>query len=425
MKRYMFFWLALTGFSLVAVAVFNLLVDPYGLFRIVDKPGFNKLKPKAGAHGPMVKAYNVIRVQPRGLIVGNSRAEVGFDPEHVDWPAKAKPVFNLALPGTGTSTTVQYLKHVLVNADNSAVSKPTVIVWGLDFMDFLVDADAPQQAKVARPDLRLFVTPSRWSSPQYLFQQLRDVAEATFTADAFLDSMRTIGSKNDPYAADLTLLGFNPMHDYLKITADEGYWAVFRQKDIENIKAYLKRPRGIFEAGRQTSGPLDDLREVLQLCRENGIDLHLLIYPYHARLLEIINITGHWPAFEAWKRAIVQAVDTEARTSGMKPVALWDFSMLSQWTTEVVPAMDDRQGRMRWYWEAGHFKRELGDKVLQRIFEPKASDNAFGLLLLPENVESNIAAMRVMAADYRRSNARDIEALNKFALDIMLQKRKQ
>ena len=65
---------------LLLVAGFNILVDPYGLFRLVDAPAFNATKPTSGAHGAMVKAYQVLRVDPAGLILGNSRAEVGFDP---------------------------------------------------------------------------------------------------------------------------------------------------------------------------------------------------------------------------------------------------------------------------------------------------------------------------------------------------------
>jgi len=80
MQRYLSFWLALTGCLILLVGLCNLVVDPYGLFRFVDKPGFNSIKPKSGVHGSMVKAYQVLRIQPRGLILGNSRAEVGFDP---------------------------------------------------------------------------------------------------------------------------------------------------------------------------------------------------------------------------------------------------------------------------------------------------------------------------------------------------------
>ena len=260
MPRYLRLWVILTVILLLAVASLNLIVDPYGIFRLVDTRGFNRVKPMAGTRGPMAKAIQVLRVRPQGLVLGNSRAEVGFDPENRVWPAQARPVYNLSLPGTGTSTTLRYLQHVLA----SGRSKPQMVVWGIDFMDFLVDARMPQRTRAAGPeDGRLLANPDGAKNPVHTLQLVRDYTNATFSLEAFLDSIETIASQNNPFAANLTPLGFNPMHDYLKITAEEGYWAVFRQRDIENIKAYLRRPKDIYDANGRSSPALDDLREIL------------------------------------------------------------------------------------------------------------------------------------------------------------------
>ncbi len=422
-RRYLPLWLVMTSALLLAVAGFNLIVDPYGLFRVVDEPGFNTIKPMAGAHGVTVKAYQVLRVIPHGLVLGNSRAEVGFDPQHAAWPAKAHPVFNLALPGTGTATTLQYLQHALESSDSSGSGKPEVVVWGIDFMDFLVDAGAPVRVKsVGRDRGRLLVNPEGLRNPWRFLQQVRDYGEATFTLGAFLDSVQTIGSQRNPYSADLTPLGFNPMRDYLKITADEGYWAVFRQRDLENIKAYLRRPKDIFDAAGRSSPALDDLRQVLRLCRQHGIALQLVIYPYHAHLLEIIRITGHWPAFEAWKRTVMYIVAEEARTAGGESIPLWDFSGFNELTSEAVPPKSDRQTKMRWYWEAGHFKREFGDLILERIFDSTAATAGFGVLLDTSNIEEQIHAIQLQEVNYRRVFSQEIEELERFAADLQPRK---
>lgn len=423
MRRYLPLWLVVTSALLLAVAGFNLIVDPYGLFRVVDEPGFNAIKPKAGVHGATVKAYQVLRVRPRGLVLGNSRAEVGFDPQHAAWPAKSHPVFNLALPGTGTATTLRYLQHALESGAGARVGKPEVVVWGIDFMDFLVDAGEPIRAKtVGAGGGRLLVNSDGSRNPGRVLQQVRDYGEATFTLGAFLDSVQTIGSQRNPYSADLTPLGFNPMRDYLKITADEGYWAVFRQRDVENIKAYLRRPKDIYDAAGRSSPALDNLHQVLRLCRQHGIALQLVIYPYHAHLLEIIRITGHWPAFEAWKRAVVHIVAEEARTAGGESIPLWDFSGFNELASEAVPPKSDRQTKMRWYWEAGHFKRELGDLILERLFDPTESRTGFGVLLDTSNIEEQIAAIRAQEVNYRRVFSQEIEELERFAGSLQSRK---
>ena len=425
MKRYLLFWALLTGLIILAVAVFNLVVDPYGLFRLVDRPGFNSIKPKAGTHGAMAKAYQVLRVQPRGLILGNSRAEVGLDPEHPAWPQNARPVFNLALPGTGTQTTLNYLQHALANSKNAGVPKLELVVWGIDFMDFLVDAAVPPpSSQMVKKDLRLLVTSDGSRNPERPVQQLRDYTESTLTLAAFLDSVDTLANRRNPYSEDLTPLGFNPMRDYLKITADEGYRAVFRQKDIENVKAYLRRPKDIFDASGQSSPALADLRQIVNLCRKNRIPLHLVIYPYHAHLMEIIHITGHWPAFEAWKRAVAQ-VAGEGKLNTESTVLLWDFSGFSEITSETIPDSKDRRTTMRWYWEAGHFKRELGDLILNRIFAPTDAHDGFGVLLNRANVDAQIATLNSQETANRHKHPQDVEELENIAVQMRAQQQKR
>jgi hypothetical protein len=160
MKRYLLLWLTLTSALLLGVAAFNLLVDPYRLFHLIDKPGFNVTKPKADAHGAMVKAYQVLYLQPQGLILGNSRAEYGIDPEQTAWPTSARPVFNMALPGKSTEISLRYLQHVLASAEGSQTRKPRVVIWGIDFMDFLVDANAHRLTAAAnQDDYRLLTNP--------------------------------------------------------------------------------------------------------------------------------------------------------------------------------------------------------------------------------------------------------------------------
>ncbi|MDR3394179.1 MAG: hypothetical protein P4L70_04180 [Parasulfuritortus sp.] len=419
MKRYLKLWLGLTGALIVVVAVFNFVIDPYGLFRFVDRVGFNSIKPTAEEHGRMAKAYQVLRVQPQGLIIGNSRMEWGFDPDNSAWPLQMRPVFNLALPGTSTSTSLHYLQHVLANAEGHTAIKPKIVIWGLDFFDFLVSSKVRRQSGITAhkesETERLLINLDGSANPSREFYKAKDYAESMFTLGAFLDSVQTLGSQSNPYSENLTKLGFNPMRDYLKIEADEGYWAVFRQKDTEYIKANLRRPVNIFYSNGRSSSALDDLRQVITLCRSHGIILHLVIYPYHAHLLETIRITGHWPAYETWLRTLSNIVATEPNELMAKPVLLWDFSGFNEISTESIPSQGNRRTKMQWYWEAGHFKSELGDRMLDRIFGKPGSISGFGILISPVNVDERIATLRIQESEYRSSHPQDIIELEHIA----------
>jgi len=371
MTRYRTTWLLATGLFLLVVAVTNLLVDPYGIFRLVDSEGFNRIKPAAATRGPMAKAYQVLRVQPKTLILGNSRAEVGLDPNFPGWPQSARPVYNAALPGTGTATSLRYLRHVLDANAGSPGNQPTLVLWGVDFMDFLVDPNKPSPTSNTTADnaesnrLMTASEGKRWR------QRLRDYAESTLTLAALMDSLQTLANQRNPYAIDLTPLGFNPMHDYIKISTDEGYWSVFHQKDLQYEKTFERLPKGIFSASGDTSSHWEDLKEIMRLCRQHGIELRLFTYPYHVHMLDTFRKTGHAQKLELWKLAIAKAIADEAIASGKAPYLLWDFSTLNSAMAEPVPPKGDHKSSMRWYWESGHFKSELGNQMLEQILTPK------------------------------------------------------
>lgn len=415
MKHYLSIWLASTAAALVLIGMFNGLVDPYGIFRLVDQEGVNRIKPAAANQGAMAKAYSLMRQQPRTLIIGNSRSEVGFDPLSPEWLADTKPVFNAALPGTGTATSLAYFRHFLALANKTPSAEPTTLVWGIDFMDFLVDGGTPTGSMPpTRRNGRLLVDPDGASSFDHWERRLRDYVEASFTLTATLDSLQTLTNQRNPYAAQLTSQGFNPMRDYERIAADEGYWTLFRQRDQSNVKAYLKRPTDIYEHGRNSSEALDHLREVLALSRSHGVRVKLVIYPYHARLLEIIRITGHWSGFEEWKRALVKVVEASNAGQG-NPAELWDFSGFNEYTMEVVPSKGDRAAKMLWYWEAGHFKRALGDRVIERVFSNEHTNSAFGLRISSDNIEQHLANMQFAAVGYRTLFPDAVRSLMEFA----------
>jgi hypothetical protein len=390
-------WALLTVGALLLASAVNLVVDPYGAYRLVVVEGFNARKPGASAQGPLVKAYGVERERPRGLVLGNSRAEVGFDPGHPAWPESSRPVYNAALPGTGTREGLRYLQHAL------AGSPLGTVVLGLDFMDFLVAPEAPpRESGGSQLERRLRVLDTGEPNPLRLLQRALDTRVTLLSLDALLSAVGTVAAARDGLAADLTDRGFNPMRDYERIAAQEGYWALFAQRDTENLKAYRQRPRNLFRVGSRSSGPLEELRAIVRTCARAGTDLHLVIYPYHANLLETFRVTGLWEPFEEWKRALVEVVEDEASPR----VALWDFSGYNPVTTEPVPPPGDTGTVLRWYWEAGHFKKALGDRVLGRIlglpgYTPSETGSGeLGVRLTAADLEVHLARIRGEQAAY-------------------------
>lgn len=83
------------------------------------------MKP-AAYHQAAAKTYLLERARPITLLLGNSRIELGFDPQSEQWPETMRPVFNAGLDGRDLSIAVKILdgalempglRHVLVGID--------------------------------------------------------------------------------------------------------------------------------------------------------------------------------------------------------------------------------------------------------------------------------------------------------------------
>lgn len=393
MAGYLQHWIYTLIALLLGAVGLNYWVDPYGLYR---PRGAGDWKPHAATQGELVKPYLVLRHPPRTLILGNSRAEVGFDPEDPAWPEATRPVFNLALPGTGTRVARRLFEHVL------ATHPPQAVVLGVDYMDFLVEPGARGGDPAMTRRLRLeAVHPAsvRW------LQRLHDLAATLVSLDALIHSLDTLRLAGRQGVADLTEAGFNPMRDYQQIARREGYFNLFRQRDLENIRAYQRRPRNLYSPGTATSPAFDDLTAIIEAARAREIPVQVVIYPYHAHLLEILRLTGHWDLFEDWKRELAHRVASHGRGRAM----LWDFSGYHEYARTLVPAPGDRKQTVHWYWEAGHFKRELGHLILLRL--QGAGPDEFGAVLTPENVETHLGQIQADGDAFRREQARVVAEL--------------
>jgi hypothetical protein len=383
----------------LAVIVFNVVIDPYGVFDMPRIEGVNAIKSRAGQRERLLKQYRTYSLRPSAIILGNSRAQVGFDPQHHAWPPDAKPVLNLAVPGTGLQTARMLLAHA------GYAGHPKVIVLGVDFVDFRLDASSSPEVHQT-----LVVEPPNVGA------RLQDYISITLSLDTLLDSVLTVRAQYETYPTSLTPAGFNPMLDYIGHAKVEGYGPLFAQRDEENAKNYLRGGKKIINPSTGTSPDFESIRALLRQACSMHAQVHMVIYPYHAHILELFHYTGLWGAFEDWKRELVKLVDSEASKSEAT-MRLWDFSGYSAFTTEAVPDSTDRRSSVRWYWEAGHFKKELGDVVLDRVLGSKAevsSDSSdFGVVLSPNNIEAHLESIRLARANYQREHKDEIVRLSR------------
>ena len=388
-SRYLSAWIWSTFALLLTIALVNVVIDPYGLFHVVDAPGVNRIKSQASERGLLFKRAGVERMRPNALVLGNSRAEIGFDPESAVWPASVRPAYNLGIPGSGIGAVAHEFARTL------RIGTPKLVIVGLDFVDFRVDPSSDDRFSESPPGADRL----SW---------VRDRASAILTMNAFLDSLATVKAQHETYPTGLTSAGFNPKQDYVGIAKREGYYAMFRQRDQENAGSYTRGPKSIYQAGGRPGPGFGAVENIIALARTNGVQLRLIIYPYHAHTLMLFHLADLWPAYEDWKRELTKRVDNASRTMDIE---LWDFTGFSPYATERVPRPGDTTTEVEWYWEAGHFKKSLGDRVLARLFGVYEDDDTWGCPLNGSNLEQHLREQRAEREHYERDHPDDVREL--------------
>jgi hypothetical protein len=386
------------AFCIVAFAL-TASVDPYCVFGVRQIAGWNRLKPDAYHRAAAAKTYLLERAAPTTLLLGNSRIDVGFDPESEQWPKTMRPVFNAGLDGRDLSIAVKILDGAL-----AAPGLKHVLV-GIDLPEFLrVDTGV---APAGPPDPgtdgdRLSTTADLSSDVRRLFARARDILEATLTIDSVSDSFTTILAQHRTDTNTMTSLGFNPLDDYRAYVRLHGFRDLFDQKQASYVVGFPTNNAHPDYTNPYAAPSFRSLRQIIRTARAHDIEVTLIIYPYHAWFMDLVRKDGLWDAFDAARRTLV-AVVAENDPSGQ--VRIIDFSGYNVYTTEPVPPPGDTRDEVRWYWEPGHFRPSLGDLIIARTYRDE--DVGFGRNLTPSTIENVLAAMRVEAMAEERTPSRN------------------
>ena len=333
---------------MASVALFNWTIDPYDLFNTPNWWGVNHEKIKKDNNDRLFKAVDIIRLQPKTILMGSSRTKQGLDPEH---PAikNNRFAYNLAINGPNTYEVRRYIEHAIANQLDLEQ-----IILGIDFFMFNSSLDNQPSFEEKRIEKK-YIIPT-------------DAINALFSLDTFDISKKTLNAslkteeQNNLYGEN----GFMPNRK-----ADDG---ATKWRFDQSIQLYFK-----LHSDYQFSQEYwSDFVKIVELCRQNNIDLKVFISPAHATQWESIEVTGRWDTFEQWKRELV------------KVTPVWDFSGFNIVTTEAIKA------KMNNYIDNSHYSPAIGNLILERIFNYNAEDipQDFGILLTTENIEQHLAKIR-------------------------------
>lgn len=360
-------WMLGTLLAVVAgVGAFNVLIDPLGVFAAPRIQGLNALKPYLDHHRTLARWSRARRQCAAVGIFGNSRAEIGFDPEGPALRARGLEAFNHAIPGSGVVLAYRQLEWL-----RGAACAPRTVILGVEFFDFLGAGAAARQPPEPIPAPHI---------------DLPFLAETVFSLTGLRDVAGTVLLQRATHPATLTERGFNPLQSYLPEVESSGHYLLFRQRAEENLKIWLRKASRITPPEGGQSADHAGLEAFLAAAASSAGAVHLVIYPYHAEIRLMMERLGLTPLFAEWKRSLVALAERQAAQG--QAVDVWDFSGLHPYTLEAIPPRGDRRTQLQYYWEAGHFKSALGERVLARIL---GEDSDFGVRLENHNLDPWLA----------------------------------
>jgi len=377
---------AILSCALALLFLCNLIVDPEGRFDLVTIPGVNQEKTEImEAGGRTAKALALEQGEYDAVILGSSRSENGLDPHYPAFGTRR--VYNAALQGSNFYETYQ----VFTFAKKTGHLK--TVVLGLDFLLFSdkreVAGDFPDSPFAGTnhwlSNLKYLVSPDTFSSSLQTVQDNRARRRSRYTAQ---------GMRGRP-----------PLADEGRVNHRDLFIKILTRNFLVSEETY-----GAFSYGPDR---VEMFRSLVNQCRAEGIALSVFIPPGHARDLEALRVLGLYPLFEQWKRDLVSVLVADAaRHPDRKPFQLWDFAGYSTLTTEDVPLATEKGKPMRWYWESSHFKKELGDLVLDRLFDYHDPGHVvprdFGVILTPENLEAHLALVRAQQKHYSETHPQEV-----------------
>ncbi|MBF0566666.1 MAG: hypothetical protein HQK89_15685 [Nitrospirae bacterium] len=357
-KRFLKHFFATTAAILALIAAFNVIVDPYGIWGIIDLKGFNGTKNRVQSER-MTKFYCVRRFMPENLIMGSSRV-LSFEPKAMNRYVKGS-TYNLALSGTCIRELYEYLEYI------ASRHKLGTVVLGIDLFTFNpVRNDLGKNIQVRTELERL--------RHRFYVKDFLDCALCYDAADKSVQTIRDSISNTSPH---FDMYSGTMTWDTYKNELSRKGVSFVRGKIADRLE-FFRTTNDLY--GEESFRNPDSLKanfgyfvKIVELCRREGIDLRLYVSPVYVSHFELIYRCGLGTTYEALLRAMAQVT------------GYYDFSGRNSITTNV-----------NYYWDSDHMRSELGRAIFARLFDDKniRLPENFGVFVNRENVEAHLLKLR-------------------------------
>lgn len=399
-KRYLYATLISISLGFLGVAVFNFSVDPYAIYRSHVTSQTLAQRPGAKIHERLHKVHQVLKIKPQTLILGNSRVTVGYDPMDPSFPYPK--VYNFGLDGANLHEIFHALKFV------HQLCPLKQVLLGLDFTSFNAFLKDKPDFNEDRYD------------PNHHYRHLEKL-KLLLAVSTLKDSLKTLTNGHDLNYPTLTTQGFSTTQALERYRVKGGG---HRAISLSSEKSYMKAtwfPEPLhqyhFLDPQNAYSSLDTFAQIIEYCHQNQIELIGVISPVHARLRLAQSLVHLEGTFKQWLKELVFINEHTAKLANAPAFLIWDFSGFEPLHQAPFPSLGDPDTSMDFYWEASHFKKELGHQVLRRIFSKSTALGYFGTRLTHETLFSHLHRLDQSKSQYMAHHPNVVEEITALLTD--------
>ncbi len=319
--------------------------DPFDLYGLLADSGKGI---RAGTPDRQAKAYAVIGARPDALVLGGSRAHMGYWTSDIGWEARRS--YNLGLNGASVYEMRRMLQHA------AAIGNLKQILVTLDLESFRTDTKGR--------DLResyLVVTSGGWRSPGWLL----NLVAATFSIDAIIRAVYIQSAGERLYDES-----GNGLHAQLRIPKTAEAFRSVANRQLGD-SAYWLHPDRYLGYAKADSWPIDEFRRLLETACGEGAAVYVAVNPVHVSLLQLMEELGSLDVRDHWRAAVFNVFDAHTRR-GCNAEGFWDFTSFAPYTEEPLPFLGETNNLPRYWVEPSHFTPALGQLVLDQAMRTDA-----------------------------------------------------
>lgn len=359
------------------IVIFCFLADPYAIYPSVAGSG-EEGEVDLFYHLRIHKPYAMASRRAQHLIIGSSRS-ASLPPQPLAAPQEV--AYNASLPGV----TLREMRRMLEHAQVIQPLKSVVV--GVDYYMFrqghsdLIDH---------YEDSRLYrVQPSLWQSLARHFQRFEDNWKSLLSVDVLLSSWQKF------YGKDTSQRRYYP----------DGTWKATpgTRKSATGLFSMLARQK--YQDFSDETDTLDpgEFNKLLEFCAEHNIRVSVLISPFHASIMNTVDIAGKWESYLQWQRMVIKLSDPYADT-----VQVYGLENSPQLALEAMEASP------RFFHDGVHYTRQAGRQIMSCLTSPICEPPIRFTALHADNIDAYLAEVNELMRNYPDTNPRDHTRLLKW-----------